>query len=80
MKKVLIAAAALAASATFAIAQEAATPAPADFATVDADKSGKVSVEEAKAAMSTMTDDAFKAADADQSGDLSEEEFKAVAG
>ncbi len=74
MKKVLIAAAALAASSTFALAQMA------DFATVDADASGSVSMEEAKAAMPDLTDEAFAAADTDGSGDLSAEEFAAIAG
>lgn len=73
MKKVILAAAALAVSAPLAFAQEA-TPAP-DFATVDADKSGAVSMEEAKAAITTLTDEAYKAADADGSGDLNADEF-----
>jgi Ca2+-binding EF-hand superfamily protein len=72
MKKLLIAAAALGAATTLALA--------ADFAEVDADGSGTVSMEEAMAAMPEMTDEAFQTVDADGSGDLSEEEFAAIAG
>lgn len=74
MKKLALTAAALAASATFAFAQTAP-----DFATVDADKSGTVSLEEAKAAIATLTDEAYKAADADSSGDLNADEFAKLA-
>ena len=72
MKKLLFAAAALAATSTLALA--------ADFAAVDADGSGTVSMDEVKAAMPDMTDEAFQAADADGSGDLSPEEFATLAG
>jgi EF hand len=77
MKKLILAAAVLAVSAPLAFAQEAAK-AP-DFAAVDADKSGTVSMEEAKAAITTLTDDAYKAADADGSGDLNADEFAKLA-
>ena len=70
MKKLLIAAAALAATSGLALA--------ADFAAVDTDSSGAISMEEAKAAMPDLTDEAFTAADADGSGDLSPEEFEAL--
>ncbi|MEC5293612.1 hypothetical protein VSX64_24025 [Aurantimonas sp. C2-6-R+9] len=52
----------------------------ADFATVDADQSGTVTLEEVQAAMPDVTEDAFTAADADESGDLSEDEFATLAG
>ena len=52
----------------------------ADFSAVDTDQNGTVSMEEAKAAMPDMSDDAFGAADADKSGDLSAEEFATVSG
>lgn len=74
MKKALLAAAALTASAAFAFAQ-----AP-DFTAVDTDASGTVTMEEAKAAMPDITEEAFAAADTDQSGDLSLEEYAAMAG
>ncbi|GAB4355957.1 MAG: hypothetical protein Kow0026_15480 [Oricola sp.] len=72
MKKLLVAAAALAATTSLALA--------ADFAEVDADGSGTVSMEEAKAAMPDLTDEAFATADTDGSGDLSPEEFATLAG
>ena len=52
----------------------------ADFATVDADQNGSVSMEEAKDAMPDLADDAFTAADGDQSGELSADEFAAIQG
>ncbi|QKV17226.1 calmodulin [Oricola thermophila] len=72
MKKLLVAVAALAAATGLAMA--------AEFAEVDADASGTVSMDEAMAAMPELTEDAFAAADADGSGDLSPEEFAALAG
>ena len=72
MKKLLIAFAALAATTSLSLA--------ADFAAADADGSGAVSMEEAKAAMPDLTEDAFKTADADGSGDLSEAEFGTLGG
>lgn len=50
-----------------------------DFATVDADASGGVSLTEAQAAWPELTEDAFKVADADASGELSAEEYATVA-
>lgn len=47
----------------------------AEFTEVDADKSGAVSMDEAKAAMPELTAEAFNAADADRNGELSAEEF-----
>ncbi len=52
----------------------------ADFSAVDADQNGSVTMEEAKAAMPDLSDDAFKAADGDQSGELSAEEFANIQG
>jgi Ca2+-binding EF-hand superfamily protein len=47
----------------------------AELSEVDTDGNGTVSMEEAKAAMPDMTEEAFKAADADESGELNEEEL-----
>jgi Ca2+-binding EF-hand superfamily protein len=52
----------------------------ADFSAVDADQNGSVTMEEAKAAMPDLTDDAFNAADSDQNGELSAEEFTNIQG
>lgn len=52
----------------------------ADFAAVDADQNGSVTMEEAKAAVPELTEDAFKAADGDQNGELSADEFAAIQG
>ena len=52
----------------------------ADFRAVDADQNGSVTMEEAKAAMPDLSDDAFKAADVDQNGELSAEEFANIQG
>ncbi len=52
----------------------------ADFSAVDADQNGSVTMEEAKAAMPDLTDDAFNAADGDQNGELSAEEFTNIQG
>ena len=59
---------------TPALAQEA------DFAKVDANADGMVSMEEAAAAGWTWTEDDFKAADADGDGSLNADEFAAAAG
>jgi len=52
----------------------------ADFAAVDADQNGSVTIEEAKAALPNLSEDAFKAADGDQNGELSAEEWAAAQG
>jgi outer membrane usher protein FimD/PapC len=49
-----------------------------DFASVDADISGTVTLVEAQAAWPDLTEDAFNGADADGSGDLSVEEYNAL--
>lgn len=50
-----------------------------DFATVDADASGGVSLAEAQLALPDLTEEAFTAADTDANGELSAEEFAAIA-
>lgn len=50
-----------------------------DFATVDADASGGVSLTEAQAAWPELTAEAFTAADIDANGELSAEEYATVA-
>ena len=52
----------------------------ADFAAVDADQNGSVTIEEAKAALPNLSEDAFKAADGDQNGELSADEWAAAQG
>ncbi|MFZ1813811.1 MAG: hypothetical protein WBO55_02960 [Rhizobiaceae bacterium] len=49
-----------------------------DFAKVDADANGAVSMEEATAAGWEWSEDQFKAADADADGSLNAEEFTAA--
>jgi Ca2+-binding EF-hand superfamily protein len=51
-----------------------------DFATVDADGSGLVSVEEIEAAGIELSEEEFAEADADADGYLNEEEFKVAMG
>ena len=51
----------------------------AEMADVDTDGNGTVSMEEAKAAMPDMADDAFKAADANADGQLDADEFAKLA-
>lgn len=70
MKKILISVAALALATSGAFAQNTV-----DFATVDTDGNGTVSLAEAQAVWKDLTEDAFKAADADASGELSAEEL-----
>jgi len=70
MKKILISVAALALATSGAFAQNTV-----DFATVDTDGNGTVSLAEAQAVWKDLTEDAFKAADADGSGELSAEEL-----
>jgi hypothetical protein len=58
-----------------AMAQDAAT----DFAALDADASGGLSLTEVQAAMPDVTAEAFATADADVSGELSEDEYATLA-
>ena len=50
----------------------------AEFADVDADADGAITLEEAVAAMPDLTDDAFAAADTDEDGSLNADEFAAM--
>ena len=50
-----------------------------DFATVDADASGAVSLEEAQLAWPDLTAESFAAADTDGNGELSAEEYGLLA-
>ena len=67
----------LAAAAAFAATIVAHAQSP-DFATVDADGSGEVSIEELTAAGATVTAEQFAAADTDGSGGLNEAELAAA--
>jgi hypothetical protein len=57
---------------------KAAVAAELTFATVDADRSGLVSIEEVEAAGLEWTAEEFAAADADADGYLNPEEFEAA--
>lgn len=50
-----------------------------DFATLDADVSGGVSLEELQVALPDLTEEEFASYDLDASGELSEDELAAVA-
>ncbi len=52
----------------------------AELSEVDTDGNGTVSMEEAKAAMPDIDEDAFNGADADGDGQLNAEEFAALSG
>lgn len=71
MKRLLISIAAIGFST--AVMAQAAT----DFASVDTDTSGDISLMEAQVVWPDLTEDAYKAADLDQSGSLSQEEYEA---
>lgn len=71
MKKLLVSIVALGFST--AVMAQAAT----DFASVDTDTSGDISLTEAQVVWPDMTEEAYNAADADQSGSLSQEEYDA---
>lgn len=73
MKKIILSSLVVLGLSTAAFAQAAT-----DFATVDADASGGVSLVEAQAAWTDLTEDAFKAADIDANGELSLEEYGAL--
>ncbi|MCB1387398.1 MAG: EF-hand domain-containing protein [Nitratireductor sp.] len=60
-------------------ASVAAQAAEMDFATVDADGNGSVSMEEATAAGWEWSEEEFNAADSDGDGGLNAEEFAAAA-
>ncbi|MDZ7629048.1 MAG: hypothetical protein U5J99_11680 [Parvularculaceae bacterium] len=61
----------------FALAAGAALAGDADFAGLDADKSGALSLAEINAKMAAFTAQDFAAIDADQSGDVSKAEYDA---
>jgi Skp family chaperone for outer membrane proteins len=71
MKKIVLSSLVVLGLSTAAFAQAAAP----DFATIDADASGGVSLAEAQVALPDLTEEAFTAADLDASGELSAEEF-----
>jgi len=50
----------------------------AEFAEVDTDENGKITMDEAVAAMPDLTEDAFAAADTDSDGELNPDEFAAM--
>jgi Skp family chaperone for outer membrane proteins len=75
MKKIILSSLVVLGLSTAAFAQAAAP----DFATVDADASGGVSLAEAQVAWPDLTEEAFTAADIDASGELSAEELATLA-
>lgn len=74
MKKIIVSSLVVLGLSTAAFAQAAAV----DFATVDADASGGISLEEATAAFPGLTEELFVTADADANGEISAEEFDAL--
>lgn len=50
-----------------------------EFAALDTDQSGTLSLDEVKAALPDLTDAAYAVADVDQNGELDEDEFAALA-
>jgi hypothetical protein len=74
MKKIVLSSLVVLGLSTAAFAQAAAP----DFATIDADASGGVSLAEAQVALPELTEEAFTAADLDANGELSAEEFATV--
>jgi hypothetical protein len=75
MKKIILSSLVVLGLSTAAFAQAAAP----DFATVDADASGGVSLAEAQVVLPDLTEEAFTAADIDANGELSAEEFATLA-
>lgn len=73
MKKIILSSLIVLGLSTAAFAQAAT-----DFATVDADASGGISLVEAQAAWPDLTEEAFTAADIDANGELSLEEYDAL--
>ncbi|HTM78463.1 MAG TPA: hypothetical protein VL133_12640 [Devosia sp.] len=73
MKKIILSSLVVLGLSTAAFAQAAT-----DFATVDADASGGVTLAEAQVAWPDLTEDAFKAADVDANGELSADEYVTI--
>jgi hypothetical protein len=61
------------------LSSAALAQAATDFATVDGDISGGVTLAEAQVAWPDLTEEAFTAADTDGNGELSVEEYNALA-
>ncbi|HTN63293.1 MAG TPA: hypothetical protein VL147_17360 [Devosia sp.] len=74
MKKIILSSLVVLGLSSAAFAQAAT-----DFATVDADASGGVTLVEAQAAWPDLTEEAFTAADVDANGELSADEFATIA-
>lgn len=77
MNKILLAAVATLALSGAAFAETAVVAAP-EFAAVDTDANGTVSLVEAQVAWPELTTEAFAAVDLDANGELSVEEFDAL--
>lgn len=75
MKKIILSTLVVLGLSGAAFAQDAVAP---DFATLDTDASGGISLTELQVAMPGVTAEAFAAADTDASGELSAEEFAAA--
>ncbi len=73
MKKIIVSSLIVLGLSTAAFAQAAT-----DFASVDTDVSGGVSLAEAQVAWPDLTEEAFTAADTDASGELSAAEYDAL--
>lgn len=73
MKKLLVSVLVLGLGTSVALAQAAT-----DFATVDADASGDVSLTEAQTVWADLTQEAYTAADTDANGSLNQAEFEAL--
>ena len=74
MKKIVLSTLVVLGLSTAAFAQAAT-----DFASVDSDANGSISLAEAQVAWPDLTAEAFGAADIDASGELSAEEYEALA-
>jgi hypothetical protein len=73
MKKIIVSSLVVLGLSTAAFAQAAT-----DFASVDTDLNGSVSLSEAQVAWPDLTEEAFTAADTDANGELSAEEYDAL--
>jgi len=73
MKKLLVTALVLGLGSSAALAQAA----PTDFATIDADKDGAVTLTEAQAVWPQLTEEIFKAADVNADAKVDQAEYEA---